>query len=133
MNWEIDTIIRVAVIGAYVILTIVGLILSQLKNSKNKAIAAKAEGLLAITTAAKKYVVKAETLVGFDGMTKKEWVETKIQQYALNNNITFDEAEVSQVIEDLIYVTNRVNSVKVIDDEVVVEETDASAKDEETL
>lgn len=51
----------------------------------------------------------AETFVNYSGEEKKEYVLTKINQYAIENGIVFDSKLVSEKIEELITLSKQVN------------------------
>src|SRR5690554_5759176 len=54
-------------------------------------------------------VSEAEKFSSYSGEEKKEWVKTKVNQYAIINNIVFDEGVVDGVIENLIDLSKKVN------------------------
>jgi hypothetical protein len=51
----------------------------------------------------------AESYYNYLGEEKKAYVLTKLNQYALDNGITFDEEKASQKIEELIALSKNVN------------------------
>ena len=51
----------------------------------------------------------AETFTNFSGTEKKEYVLTKVNQFAIENGITFDEQAVTAKIEELIDLSKNVN------------------------
>lgn len=51
----------------------------------------------------------AETLVYYSGAEKKEYVLTKVKEYAIENKIEFDAEKVSDKIEELVKLSKQVN------------------------
>ena len=51
----------------------------------------------------------AETFINYSGEEKKEYVMTKLNQFAIENGITFDEQAVTNKIEELIGLSKNVN------------------------
>lgn len=56
----------------------------------------------------------AEGYANFSGEEKKEYVLTKVNQFAIENGIAFDTKLISDKIEDLIALSKKVNSRKEI-------------------
>ena len=54
----------------------------------------------------------AEGYANFSGEEKKEYVLTKVNQFAIENGITFDTNLISDKIENLITLSKKVNSKK---------------------
>jgi len=52
----------------------------------------------------------AETFQNYNGEEKKAYVITKINQFAIENKLKFDEKAISQKIEQLIKLSKRVNA-----------------------
>lgn len=52
----------------------------------------------------------AETFTNYSGEEKKEYVMTKVNQFAIENGIRFDSQAVSNKIEELIGLSKNVNS-----------------------
>lgn len=80
------------------------------KNSKNKKLAKLAENINLITREVQKYVIAAEQFINYSGADKKEWVKTKVNQFAIAHKINYDEELVSNLIEEIVGLTKRVNS-----------------------
>jgi len=78
-------------------------------NAKNKKLKRKAENWAKIAKAAQVYVADAEQFVNFAGTEKKEWVITKINQYAIDKGIEFDARQASALIEDIVQLSKKVN------------------------
>ena len=70
-----------------------------IKNNKLRKALVKSEEILNHLIPC---VTEAENYIHFSGEEKKEYVMTKINQYAIDNNITFDERVISVKIEELI-------------------------------
>lgn len=51
----------------------------------------------------------AETFINYSGEEKKEYVMTKINQYAIENGIAYDASLISEKIEELIALSKQVN------------------------
>lgn len=51
----------------------------------------------------------AENFIGYSGAEKKEYVMTKVNQFAIENGIEFNSELVSQKIEELIDLSKHVN------------------------
>lgn len=54
----------------------------------------------------------AEQFTNYSGEEKKEYVMTKVNQFALENKIKFDSEAVNEKIEELIGLSKKVNGVK---------------------
>lgn len=80
------------------------------KNSKSKKLAKLATNVNKITKEVQKYVVAAEQFLNYAGQDKKEWVKTKVNQFAIENKIEYDEKLVDNLIEEIVELTKRVNS-----------------------
>lgn len=78
-------------------------------NAKNKKLKRKAENWAKIAKAAQIYVADAEQFLNFAGTEKKEWVITKINQYAIDKGIEFDVRLASALIEDIVQLSKKVN------------------------
>lgn len=102
------------------ILTVAGLFLALAstiitaiaKNSKAAKIAKTASNLLLVIEAIQTFVTEAETIVGFTGANKKEWVMTKVNQYCIQHNIEYDSQKVSDKVEELLDFSHKVNAKK---------------------
>ncbi len=77
------------------------------KNKKLKKVLEKTEQ---ITRELIPCITEAEKFVNYSGAEKKEYVMTKINQYALDNHIKFDQDEISKRIEELVSLTKEVNT-----------------------
>lgn len=79
------------------------------KNKRLKKILEKTEE---ITREIIPCIAEAEKLSNYSGTEKKEYVMTKLNQYAIKNNISFDEEEASRRVEELVALTKEVNISK---------------------
>lgn len=55
-------------------------------------------------------IVMAEKYKNYNGQEKKAYVMTKLNQYAIDQNIKFDNEKISTKIEELINLTKNVNT-----------------------
>lgn len=76
------------------------------KNKKLKKILEKTEQ---ITKEIIPCITEAEMFTNFTGEEKKRFVMTKLNQFAIDNNLRFDQEKISNRIEDLIQLTKTVN------------------------
>ena len=79
------------------------------KNKKLKKVLEKAEE---VTKEIIPYVMEAEKFINYTGEEKKNYVMTKLNQFAIKNNIKFNEEEASKKIEELVALTKQVNVAK---------------------
>lgn len=96
------------------------------KNKKLKRVLEKTEQ---ITREIIPCITEAERFVNYSGAEKKEYVMTKINQYALENHIKFNQEEISKRIEELVSLTKEVNVKDIsINEEVIQEEMEKNSK-----
>lgn len=76
------------------------------KNKKLKKILEKTEQ---ITKEIIPCITEAEMFTNFTGEEKKRFVMTKLNQFAIENNLRFNQEKISNQIEDLIQLTKLVN------------------------
>ena len=76
------------------------------KNKKLKKVLEKTEE---ITKEMIPCIRQAEQFVHYSGAEKKEYVMTKLKQFAIDHEIKFDEEETSKRIEELVTLTKKVN------------------------
>ena len=88
------------------LVTSITFIMKFLKSAKAKKIC---EHVVEVGNAVIPYIKQAETFLNYSGAEKKEFVMTKANQYAIENGIRFDEALVSEKIEELVRLTKEVN------------------------
>lgn len=103
---SLEQIITLASAGIGLLATITGFLIPLVKNvkAKNKLIA-----LNQLSTCLKTLIVEAEQFTNFTGAEKKEYVLTKANRYALENNIPFDESSVDTEIEKMVKLSKNVN------------------------
>lgn len=102
----IELILSLASTALGLVITTLTFFLKYIKNAKAKKIA---EQTVKICDAILPYIKKAETFVNYSGEEKKEYVMTKVNRYAQENKLQFDETFISQKIEELITLTKEVN------------------------
>ena len=83
------------------------LLKKNVKNNKLKKALEKSEEILNHLIPC---VSEAEKFINYSGEEKKEYVMTKLNQYAIDNKITFDKEIISNKIEELIEMSKNVNS-----------------------
>ena len=69
-----------------------------------------AEQTIEICNAILPYIEQAETYVHYSGEEKKEYVMTKANRYAIENDIAFDADAISEKVEELIILSKEVNA-----------------------
>lgn len=69
----------------------------------------KEQGQATLLDAVAPIVEIAEMFVGYSGEEKKEYVMTKVNQFAIENGIEFNSELVSQKVEELIALSKQVN------------------------
>lgn len=100
---EIITIVS-ACLG--LLATVTGFLIPLVKNVKAKN---RLSAINKLTVTLQSLVVDAEKFADFSGAEKKEYVMTKINRYAIENKIPYDEQAVSEKIEDLVALSKEVN------------------------
>lgn len=92
------------------------------KNKKLKNVLEKAEE---VTKNIIPYIMEAEKFINYTGEEKKKYVMTRLNQYAIENNIKFNQIEMSNKIEELVELTKNVNikSYPITIDEEVIDKT----------
>lgn len=100
-----------------IILSLAGAALSLLvacvtfifKLVKSTRLRIREESTTALMSAVAPIVEIAEEFKNYSGQEKKEYVLTKVNQYAIENGIEFDASAVSDRIEQLIELSKNVN------------------------
>lgn len=100
---EIITIVS-ACLG--LLATVTGFLIPLVKNVKAKN---RLSAINKLTVTLQSLVVDAEKFADFTGAEKKEYVMTKINRYAIENKIPYDEKAVSEKIEELVALSKEVN------------------------
>jgi hypothetical protein len=92
------------------ILTFLALIIGFLvKVTKSEKLRKFAERLNFFHSKLEILVKQAEEFINFKGSDKKEWVLTKMNQLCIDNGISFDKQIASDLVEDIIETTKKVN------------------------
>ncbi len=104
---NLEQMITVVSAGLGLIATVTGFLIPLVKNVKAKN---RLTALNQLSTLLKSLIVEAEKFSNFTGEEKKEYVMTKANRYALENNILFDESTVGDEIEKLIDLSKNVNN-----------------------
>lgn len=93
--------------------TMIGLLVTILtiasKFVKNAKIKKALEQTVNITNSIIPYIYEAEKFASYTGEEKKAYVMTKANQFAISNNIEFNEDDISEKIEQLVTLTKQVN------------------------
>ena len=103
---NIKEIITIASACLGIIATITGFLIPLVKNVKAKN---KLTALNKLSTTLQSLVVDAEAFTNFTGAEKKEYVMTKANRYAIENNIPYYESDVSEKIEEMVALSKEVN------------------------
>ena len=106
-NLELILSLAGACVG--LIVTVATLIFKYAGSAKARK---AAEQTMEICNAILPYIEQAESYVHYSGEEKKEYVMTKANWYAIENNIAFDEDVVSEKVEELITLSKEVNAAK---------------------
>ncbi|HEY8444187.1 MAG TPA: phage holin, LLH family [Clostridia bacterium] len=92
--------------GVGFLLTTIMFLFKFIKSLKSKK---AAEEIIKITNAIIPFIEQAEKFSSYSGKEKKEYVMTKVNQFAIENGIKFDPELTSQKIEELIKLSKEVN------------------------
>ena len=103
---NLEIILSAAGTALGLLVTTVTFLAKFIKNAKAKKVA---ENIVKIGNAMIPYIQEAETFLNYSGEEKKQYVMTKANQFAIDNNIPFDAEAVSDKIEELIGLTKQVN------------------------
>ena len=118
MNWNVFYDILKVISGILSITPfLITFIVKYTKNEKAKKVL---QGINQITKMANVFVRDVEQLKGLSSEAKKEWVMTKLNRYAIDENIVFDEQQVSNIVEELVRVMHseiKNNEKEIIDNE----------------
>lgn len=130
---NIKEIITIASACLGLIATATGFLIPLVKNVKAKN---KLTALNKLTAALQSLIVDAETFTNFTGAEKKEYVMTKANRYAIEHKIPYDEAAVSEKVEDMVALSKEVNKRNTVSSQVKLtkkqEETITCSKDSAT-
>lgn len=114
---NIEIILSLAGTSLTLFLTTILFLKKVVKNKKIKEIIKKVESL---TNQIIPYIKEAESFINYSGVEKKSYVMTKLQAYAIENEIAFNKDEISNKIESLIELTNEVNVKQNKKEEVII-------------
>ena len=103
---NLEIILSAAGTALGLLVTTVTFLAKFIKNAKAKKVA---ENIVKIGNAMIPYIQEAETFLNYSGEEKKQYVMTKANQFAIDNNIPFNAEAVSDKIEELIGLTKQVN------------------------
>lgn len=95
------------------------------KFVKNKNLKKVLEKTEQITKEIIPCIMEAEKFINYSGEEKKSYVMTKLNQYAIVNNIKFNSEETSRKVEELVTFTKEVNvknTAMKLKDDVIEEE-----------
>ena len=95
----------VAIISSLLVGMLV-LIIKLINSVKSKT---NLNNLIRIHNKVLELVSDAEGYVNYNGQDKKEWVKTKVNQFCIENKITYDDMTVDKIIESLIELSKSVN------------------------
>ncbi len=82
----------------------------MIKFIKNKNAKKILNGVLSVTEQLQPLIVQAEKFTHYSGEEKKQYVLTRVRQFAMENNLRFDETAVSEEIDEIVATTKRVNA-----------------------
>lgn len=95
-----------------IICFILSLIINIKKIKKLKSENKEINNIEFINSVLEEYIKKAEEFKNFTGIEKKEYVLTKTNKYLFDNNIHISDDVIDKKIEELIDLTNLVNTNK---------------------
>lgn len=104
---NLEQIITIASAGIGLLATITGFLIPLVKNVKAKN---RLMALNQLSTTLNSLIIEAEQFANFTGHEKKQYVLTKANRYALENNIPFDESTVDTEIERIVKLSKNVNA-----------------------
>lgn len=90
------------------LITTITFLLKFIKSSRGKK---AAQTVLKVTSEIIPLIEEAETFINYTGKEKKAYVTTKIIQLVNNLKITIEQEKISEIIEDLVSLTKKVNAI----------------------
>lgn len=104
---NLEQIIAVASAGVGFLATLTGFLIPLVKNvkAKNRLLALKR-----LSSVLQTLIMDAEQFDDFTGEEKKEYVLTRANRYAIENDIPFDESAVDNEIEKIVSLSKNVNA-----------------------
>ncbi len=103
-NLELFLSIAVTVISLF--LSSITFLIKLIKNIKARK---ESDNLLKISNEIIPFIEEAEKFINYSGQEKKEYVLTRITQFALSNKIELNQEEINEIIETFISLTKNVN------------------------
>ena len=103
---NIEIIVSIASAALGLLVTTVTFISKCVTNAKAKK---AMENIVKIGNAVIPYIREAEAFAHYSGEEKKQFVMTKANRFAIDNDLEFDEQAVSDKIEELVALTKQVN------------------------
>ena len=103
---NLEIIISMASAALGLLITTVTFLSKFVTNAKAKK---AMENIVKIGNAVIPYIEEAEGFIHYSGEEKKQFVLTKANRFAIENNIKFDEQAVSEKIEELVSLSKQVN------------------------
>jgi hypothetical protein len=88
-------------------ITLLTFFVKTIRNARAKRIAEQA---IKIGNAILPFIREAEKFAGYSGTEKKTFVMTRVNQFTIDNHISFDEKQVSDKIEELVTLTKQINA-----------------------
>lgn len=101
-----DFILTVLTSAVPLLIALLTFVIKFVKNKKANNVLKKT---LLLTEALQDYIVEAEAFKNYTGIEKKQFVLTKANQFSIDHKIKFDELAVSDMVDQLVGVTKKVN------------------------
>lgn len=89
---------------------VTGFVTFLIKFIKNEKVKKALQQTVKITEALQPLIVNAEQFSHYTGQEKKEYVLTRANQFAIENNLQFDREKISDLIDGLVETTKKVNA-----------------------
>ena len=106
----IDVLIEIKEMIAIIISLIVGIVVLVQKLVKALRSKSNLNNLICLEKVTLEFVIEAEFFSNYSGTEKREWVKTKVNQFAINNKIIYDEETIDGLIENLVGLSKKVNN-----------------------
>ena len=106
----IDVLIEIKEMIAIIISLIVGIVVLVQKLVKALRSKSNLNNLICLEKVTLEFVIEAEFFSNYSGIEKREWVKTKVNQFAINNKIIYDEETIDGLIENLVGLSKKVNN-----------------------
>lgn len=105
----IDIIIEIKEVLAVIASLIVGIIVLITKLVKAVKSKNQLSNIFSIEEKTLEFIYEAELFLNYSGEEKKEWVKTKVNQFAIENKLNYDSKFVGILIEKLVDLSKNVN------------------------